>query len=371
MKNFRRFALAAAFLVATSPLFTQPWLSALMICTSNNGLTFSTPTVFEDSSGVPSVIQLADSTLICAFQWFPAPMFSPGWDSIAIKTSNDNGATWSAPLHCNFSGIPSAMQRPFDPTLVQISTGEIRMYFSSGILPPGPLDSNINTYSAISNDGINYVFEGTGPIFSGDSTTRAVIDPACTFFNGLYHYTAPIGTPQDGAYHCTSADGTTFTRLANIPSDASHNWTGNLLSDSGLIKFYGAGSAGIWMNSSPNGNTWNGFLSTNIVQGGDPSVVRLFDGSYILIYVGPPSTMSIADEASATSTMDVFPNPVQTSLTVITQTQSSISVVNVLGETVMAFTCNGRYDADVSFLPGGVYFVRNEETGECVEFVKE
>lgn len=283
---------------------TGPWNNALLMATSSDGTNFGTPSVFQDSSGVPSAIQLSDGTLVCAFQWFPAPMNGPHWDSVAVKFSYDNGASWTQPTQCIFNGLPSGYQRPFDPTLVEVSPGQIRMYFSSSETPPMGLDSTVNTYSAISSDGINYTFEAN-PRY--DVTNDPVIDPACTFFNGSWHYTAPIGAPQDGAHHATSADGLTFTTQADIASDMFHNWTGNLIVDSNQMRFYGSGST-IWWNATSDGVNWDGYTNTSITQGGDPSVVKLTDGTYIMIYVGPPGFTSSVEENQ--SELMVYPNPV-------------------------------------------------------------
>ena len=55
------------FLVLLSlKLFSQnfPWERPLKIAWSPDGITFGTPTIFQDSSGVPSVIKWKGDTLI-------------------------------------------------------------------------------------------------------------------------------------------------------------------------------------------------------------------------------------------------------------------------------------------------------------------
>jgi hypothetical protein len=308
MKIISRFVIAIFYVLPCQYVFSQgnpPWQNALILSKSDDGIQFNTPVVFQDSSGVPSVIQWKPDTLVAVFQWFRQPNPSPTWDRVAVKFSYDNGNNWTQPVPIVVNGLPVGYQRPFDPTLVLTADQKLRIYFSSSNgVPAGGLDSTVNTYSAISTDGINYIFE-PGPRF--DQATIRVIDPAVSFFNGNWHLTAPIGAPQDGAFHAVSTDGISFTSLPNIPSDNTHNWTGNLLVDNGQLRFYGSG-ARIWYNQSADGNIWSGYTSTNVI-GGDPAVVKLSNGKYLMICVGPPNTVTAIGETATNFPVRVFPNP--------------------------------------------------------------
>ncbi|HMC98771.1 MAG TPA: hypothetical protein VKH37_01415, partial [Ferruginibacter sp.] len=46
----------------------QPWKNPIMIARSNDGKIFNTPTIFQDSSGVPCVVRWKSDTLIATFQ---------------------------------------------------------------------------------------------------------------------------------------------------------------------------------------------------------------------------------------------------------------------------------------------------------------
>ena len=63
----------------------------LIICNSTDGINWTNNTLFQDSSGVPSVTQHSTGVLYTAFQWFPAPATgtNTSWDKIAIKKSTD------------------------------------------------------------------------------------------------------------------------------------------------------------------------------------------------------------------------------------------------------------------------------------------
>jgi hypothetical protein len=287
-----------------------PWQNALVMVRSTDGINFHSPSIFQDSSGVPCIIHWKGDTLVAVFQWFRQPNPSPSWDRVAVKFSYNNGSTWTQPLPIVVNGLPSNYQRPFDPTIVITPEKTIRIFFSSSIgTPPIGLDASVNTYSAISSNGIDYDFE---PNARFDHPTGKVIDPAATIFNGVWQYTAPIGAPQDGAYHCTSTDGINFIQGADLPSDNAHNWTGNMLVDGGLLLFYGSGPI-IWRNSSTDGNSWSGYTNTNIM-GGDPGIVKLADGTYLMVYVGPPNIVTATFDPTATFPIRIFPNPFQTIL---------------------------------------------------------
>ncbi len=298
----------------TAAAQNYPWKSPLIMAWSADGITFGTPTVFQDSSGVPSVVRWKGDTLICAFQWFRAPVNSPTWDRVAVKYSYDNGLTWTTPVPIVVNGLPANYQRPFDPTLAVFGGDSIRIYFSSSNgMPAAGLDSTINTYSAKSHDGVNYTFEPNPRV---DQLSNRVIDPAVIHFATGWHYLAPIGSPAQGAYHYVSPDGLTFSQVPNIPSDNIHNWTGNYMVESATeLRFYGCAPGPVWFNSTPNGGVWNGYVNTNII-GGDPSVVKVEENSYLMICVGPPYPATGIHEVTEEKARFVYPCPAGDRITV-------------------------------------------------------
>ena len=170
-----KIVLLKLFLIIPFLAYSQgnpPWERPLKIAYSIDGTSFNNNIIFQDSSGVPSVIRWKGDTLICAFQWFRQPVNSLSWDKVAVKFSYDAGLNWTEPLPILVHDLPVNFQRPFDPTLA-LSHDSLRIYFSSSDgLPMGGLDSSINTYSATSIDGLNYYFE-PGPRF--DHPTNRVI----------------------------------------------------------------------------------------------------------------------------------------------------------------------------------------------------
>ena len=375
MKTY--FVYAIFFVLSMDRLSAQtgPWNNALMITTSVDGVTFSAPVVFQDSAGVPSIVRWHGDTLIGAFQWFRLPSGSPSWDRVAVKFSYDKGMTWTSPTPILIPDLPADFQRPFDPTLAVTNSGKVRIFFSSGVAGTPVVDSLINTYSAIANDGIHYSYE-PGPRF--DHPTTHVIDPAIIYFRGMWHYLSPYSLPNI-AYHAISSDGLNFTRVGDIGSDMVRSWTGNyVVNDTNELRFYGSGGPFIWYNHSSNGGVWDGYVNTK-VAGGDPSVLKIDPANYLMVYTGTPYK-TVTKELSMGDFISVYPNPFNNVLQVATTApgrwQANLTVSDVMGNIVFRkddLVVQGpTTDFDLGNIAPGVYYV-NIETANgyyCKEVVK-
>ncbi len=363
------------FVFALSKLSAQgfPWERPLKMAWSADGITFGTPSVFQDSSGVPSVVRWKGDTLVCAFQWFRVPVSSVSWDKVAVKFSYDNGMTWTDPEPIIVNGLPVNYQRPFDPTLLALNNDSIRIYFSSSDGLPGiGLDSTVNTYSASSTDGIHFTFETDARV---DELSNRVIDPAVIRFKNGYHYISPIGSPQQGAYHYISPDGLNFMKVPDIPSDNNHNWTGNyMMKDTGELRFYGCGQA-IWYKATANGGIWNGYVHTNI-QGGDPSVVRTGLNSYLMVYVGNPYAAISINEVSSEMHSMIFPNPAANQLHIqipLSAMGSDYRIVDLKGVIIKQGKLLVQNTImDIGHLSAGTYaIIIGQHDGQTFKWLKE
>jgi hypothetical protein len=278
-----------------------PWNRDLMIRWSADGQTFESESVFTETAGVPSITKDEKGTLAAAFQWFPLDR-ADAFDKVAVRFSTTGGISWTDPAAIEVKGLPASYQRPFDPTIVNIPGKGYRMYFSCGPRPaptgPRPMnpssDVNVATYSAFSTDGVHYEFE---PGARFEFTGHRVIDCAVAFDGTRWQYIAPIGRPDEGAYSATSSDGLAFTRLTNITSSGSFNWTGNLVALGSQLRFYGASREGVWWSQRSANNQWSAPVITNF-RGGDPAVAQGKDGKLFIVYVSesrrnvsPPNRM--------------------------------------------------------------------------------
>jgi hypothetical protein len=267
-------------------------------------------------AGVPTLARLADGRLLAAHQHFPEHD-DAAFDTVAVHTSSDEGVTWSAAQVISVEGLPEGMRFPFDPTLVPLPDGRVRLYFTSAPLrgrPDGPSLPSI--HSAISKDGLAYVFE-PGVRFAVEG--KPVVDSAVVLHKGVFHLYAPdsgTGAPPPGAsmppeadrpmpgvgYHATSTDGLAFTRQADVRIDGRGRWLGAAQSDGDSIVFLGTGEPGLWMSTSADGVTWAPATRWERAQGVDPGFVRLRDGTWLVVGTGPPRGRKQAPPTPTTPT---------------------------------------------------------------------
>jgi hypothetical protein len=266
-------------------------------------------------AGVPTAARLADGRIVALHQHFPEDD-DANFDKVAAHFSSDEGRSWTGAVVIRVNGLPEGMRFPFDPTLVPLPDGRVRLYFTGTIGRRIDLDPP-TIHSAISTDAVTYTYE---PGVRFGIADRPVIDCAVALHNGVFHLFAPDngragrlpetgnrgvppgGPPMPGnpargngpslepgvGYHAVSSDGLTFTREPDVRMPGGRRWLGNVLSDSGALRFFGTGgTGGIWTATSDNGRAWQ--LSFPVdAQGADPGAVRLRDGAWLIVATGPP-----------------------------------------------------------------------------------
>jgi hypothetical protein len=260
-------------------------------------------------AGVPTAARLKDGRLIAAHQHFPENE-DANFDKVAVHFSSDEGRTWTAAQVIEVDGLPEGMRFPFDPTLVPLPDGRIRLYFTS-LRGRRFEEDRPAIYSAISGDGIHYRFE-PGVRFGIEG--RPVIDCAVVLHQGVFHLFAPDNgagglpgatgrgmqppgeRPREGmGYHAAGKDGLNFTRQPDVRIEGSRRWLGNAQSDGEVMRFFGTGvpggpgqPGGVWVAESRDGVSWTVSTGFAPVPGADPGAVQLKDGSWLLAVTGPP-----------------------------------------------------------------------------------
>lgn len=248
-------------------------------------------------AGVPTLARMRDGRLIAAFQHFPADD-DRNFDRVAVCFSSDEGRSWTKPEPIAVIGMEAGLARPFDPTLVPLPDGRVRLYFTSN-RSPDFRRSIPAIYSAISRDGLCYEFE-PGVRFAVEG--RIVIDCAVALHDGVFHLIVPDnGTPEEmtanqqrrepprgeKGYHAVSKDGLDFERVADVTMPGQGRWLGNMQSEGGRLAFFGSGS-GPWPVTSADGVKWSASTSTARLPGADPGAVKLKDGTWLVAVTGPP-----------------------------------------------------------------------------------
>lgn len=250
-----------------------------------------------ERAGVPTVARMKDGRLIAAHQHFPEND-DANFDKVAVRFSKDEGKTWGAPEVIRVDGLPEGMRFPFDPTLVPLPDGRIRLYFTGNFVR-GSKPGVPAIYSAVSKDGVAYEFE-PGMRFGVEG--RWVIDCAVVLHAGTFHLFAPDngtgvkpGTeqkeedrPREGVgYHAVSEDGLAFRRADDVTIEGRRRWLGNAQSDGKEIWFYGTGDGGVWIATSADGATWR-LVPTSGIPGADPGAIATKDGGLVIVVTGEP-----------------------------------------------------------------------------------
>jgi hypothetical protein len=249
-----------------------------------------------ERAGVATVARMKDGRLIAAHQHFPER--GADFDKVAVRFSSDEGDTWTEARTIRLSGLPEEMRFPFDPTLVPLPDGRIRLYFTS--VKGRRIDLHRPAiYSAISSNGTDYTVE---PGIRFEVEGRPVIDCAVVLHKDVFHLYAPDngeggipGTgsihqpPRDGVgYHATSTDGLTFTKQPNVKITGRRRFLGGAVSDGEVIRFFGTGSLGLWTATSENGQNWQVESRRFDFPGADPGAVKRRDGAWLVVVTGPP-----------------------------------------------------------------------------------
>jgi hypothetical protein len=285
-----------------------PWDSDVLVYRAAANGRVEQLATFE-RAGVPTIARLKDGRLIAANQHFPTND-PASFDKVAMRFSSDDGKTWTAPEVLRLAGLPEGMRYPFDPTLVPLPDGRVRVYFTS-LMGRQFTEAVPAIYSAISTNGVDYTFE-PGMRFGVEG--RIVIDCAVVLHQGVFHLYSPDNgvqlkrgerpgqeaaesRPRQGVgYHATSRDGLQFTREADVTMDGRRSWLGNAQSDGKLITFFGTGvpesgpgqpRGGFWTAKSKDGKTWEqpGGIGVN---GGDPGAVADRAGGWVVVITGAP-----------------------------------------------------------------------------------
>lgn len=358
-----------AVVIAMTTVFTQID-NTIYMYSSTDGTTFNNQIVFLDSADVPSIAHHPSDTLIATYQYFQGGSGSSTFDKIGVRFSSDEGTNWSTHQNISISGLPGGSQRPFDPTITISADLHYRLYFS--YCPNSSmLDSTCDTYSAISYDGISYALE-SGIRMGAQSTP--VIDPTVAYFGQLYHYSSPIGAPQEGARHAIAIDGLNFTITDTLGTgEGNIRWVGSFLNDGAELRFYGystapGNSATLWWNSTSDGVNWTGYNTTN-VEGKDPGIVKLPNGNYLLLAPQFAPSTSI-NELSETAAFVLYPNPAESYVIVRNPMNEFIDEVQFLdmhGRIRMHQIVNSSEDIElqIAALEKGMYFVRLQADKKC------
>lgn len=266
-----------------------PWARRLMSATSEDGLTWAkTNTVITDQADVADLAVDENGRVY---------LYYYGWtvgdeeNLPAMAISDDNGKTWTF-KNMKFEGFPNRGDVS-DPNVVY-DNGVFELY--------GSTRDNGKTYilHGTSTDGIKFTYSNVA--FKPEDGSAGVAAAYKTSDGWQMISLASLGF-DDGAevgktWHTTSQDGKSFTLKDTLSFNDGKNgyFHGNVtpLEDGYRLYVFSDQSEGIRSYFSEDGNDWTleeGFrlsieTSSGLESGflGDPDVVELSDGSYLMVY---------------------------------------------------------------------------------------
>lgn len=255
-----------------------PWDGALFLTRSGDGLDFDEKTLVLEEAGVPNLLLLENDDLVLMYQYFSST--NPAlFNVMAYSISQDDGETWTDPQALELSNLPEPIDSgkvPMDPTLVQLEDGRLRVYFTYHA--EGSALAELYSATAAGDDvSASFVVETT-PALSVPKTF--LLDPAVVFFDGLWHHYTWDGA-SDNNFHSTSEDGVSFDLEEGI--ELPMDFLGQVIAYDKGLRFYGTGEGGVVSAYSEDGYTWE-LDQTNVMQGADPGVQQLADGSFVMVY---------------------------------------------------------------------------------------
>ena len=255
---------------APTGVHSPPWEHSIYLASSGDGLTFIGERFFVQHAGVPNLLLTNDDKIVATFQYFSYEEETL-FDRIVYTVSDDYGQTWSPVKPIKFDTRYDKGSPPVDPTLVQLGDGRYRLYYT--FQEPGTQYAALYSSSSTILDG---VFDDEGVQLS---TTSMLLDPAVVFYDGMWHHYT-VNHEGSGSLHSVSSDGLGFTLEENILSD--YQFLGGAIVDDGKLMFYGTGN-GVVLAESDDGYVFRK-VKEGVADGADPGIVKLPDGSYLIVY---------------------------------------------------------------------------------------
>lgn len=247
----------------------HPGQMRLAIAASPDGLTF-TPTGrhIADQAGVPNAILDGDG----AIRVYYNDIFNR--NQITVALSRNQGKTWRY-YRVEVTDLPANHLPPVDPTVVRLEDGRYRLYFSLAARGSPP-----RTWSAVSRDGYRFQAEGVRWV----PERGGLYDPIAVRVGGVW---VLLVMNDERVVLLLSPDGLKFEPAAT-PEPFDRLRTGNCINlEDGRARCYMFGPGGARSVVSRDGRSW--VLEDGVRLAGvtEPAVVKLKDGSYLMVYQQP------------------------------------------------------------------------------------
>ena len=170
-----------------------PWSTGLSVAYADELGRFTRTEWVTDQAGVPNLVTDRNGRLLA----YHIDWAAQNGMAVAVREPGPTTkeSTWIR-YRLRIDGLPTGKPDPVDPSAVLLDDGRIRLYWMRVV------DGRATIQSAISNDGVTFVFE-PGARFS---TGTELFDPTVVRHAGRWL----LVTGPDGKHHAYSDDGLTF-----------------------------------------------------------------------------------------------------------------------------------------------------------------
>lgn len=265
------------------------WHTALKLARSRDGITFTEINdAFLDHASGPDLVVLPGGDLLALFDH--ALGDDPGRPTVmVVSRSKDRGKSWSLMKPIRLRGGRGQVAGGRRGDLIAAPDGRLRLFFSIPSDPGvGKSRRPATILSAITRDGLDYrVDAATRVRVTGMSDAHVA---AVWFRSRLHLFIADWGRGFTRASlekrkteHYLSPDGRRFLRLGPGRIQNAH-FVGSIVPLPRALRAYVSSPTGIRSFISTNARDWKLEPGLRLAGGWDPGVVRLKDGSFLMLY---------------------------------------------------------------------------------------
>ncbi len=265
----------------------SPGLFRLLTATSPDGITYTaTNTLIMDQANVPDLVMDAKGWI---YLYFAGAVLGTKKNTVGVAISTDGGKTWTFK---NVALIGNEQIKQFgDPDVIILPDGRFRLFVTCQPTPGG----KIGIVYADSFDGITFTYKGVAAAVAGDD----VLDSS-TFLVGDTWHMYTLNSKNVVLWHFTSKDAATFTLLGQESfkagnteyvmsngyalSNGSYRMIGFALPEKNFRSFVTTNGLQWTLEPTiPMKYTPNSPLEGTYIK--DPSILKMPDGSYFMVYV--------------------------------------------------------------------------------------
>lgn len=265
-----------------------PFEHRLLTATSKDGLTWEKQNqIITEQGNTPDTV-VRNGTI---YLYYTGGNFDGQEQGIAAALSSDGGETWIF-KRVTLNGLDDIQSIPGDPDIALLEDGTFRLYFTA----QADGDPSPAIFLAESTNGLD--FDYVGKTF--DAEGYITIDSSAFYVNGEWMMLTFNGFGSEVIHARSQDEGLhfTFEKAQNITAGKDPVFMANPITlEDGSVRFYAFDlAAGLFYSfTSSDGLNWSqepgvrlSYDDSNELEGfyiKDPSVVRLDDGTYLMIYV--------------------------------------------------------------------------------------